>query len=570
MCRCKILIGTILLVIALLAAMTACAESQAVIRVAYTASKKTPKVRVYLASPLRKNEPYTESGTKYDRDWLAFTSDNTVYKYGLKGSSVVWMLPVSVKRGNIDLYLDFGQVPGIRTAYLNDKPLSPDKPVTVKLTDTLVFKFAGKSRRSIVRMVFTTMPVVSVTAKRSIGNDSNTPMRLQITDPDYESNGWKSATLVSDGVISKRGQTAARYKAKHPYSFSVMKDGKKHDVSIAGLRNDSDWILDSAYNDASRFRNRVSMDLWDEMYRLPWKQKRSGAVGGTPVETYINGKYKGVFILNEKQDRKQVGLTKAENGGTGLLIKTQEENDDRISPAGFVSLGKKLPGATELSVWYNVEIKYPKAVYLDREMWTDFYDMTKLVVQGTDQELAEHVTDYLDLENLAHYFVLINALGINDNMRKNMPFVRAGSTGEYSVFQLLPWDMDAGYGRAYTSRKRPADHLYSNRLFKRLISGNVGGFNDILYRTWLEYKDTVLSTDHIMSLFEGYTGQLRGCGADQREISLYPRFAFYMDSNCHYTLDFEKELEYIRSYLKERRSWCDEYFAGLILTKEGM
>ena len=389
-------------------------------------------------------------------------------------------------------------------------------------------------------------------------------MKLQVTDPDYRTNGWKSPTLVSDGVISKRGKTAARYSDKHPYSFSVMKDGRKSDVRLAGLRQDSDWILDSAYNDASRFRNRVAMDLWDAMYRLPWKARRSGAVAGTPVEVYINDRYRGVFILNEKQDRKQTGLKKAEDGGTGQIIKTQEENDDDNSPAGFVSLGRKRPGSSEPDVWYNVRIKYPDIKKLSPDAWTDFYDLTKLVIKGTDEEFATHITDYLDLDNLAKYYVLVSALGLSDNMRKNMVFVRAEATGKYSVYQLIPWDMDAGYGRAYTSRKIKVDALFTNRLFRRLIKGSVGGFNELLCQTWQKYGTTLLSPGHVMSLFEGYVSRLRVCGADRREMEKHPVFRFYMDHRFGFTLDFDRELNYIRDYLNDRWSWCDQYFKGLL------
>lgn len=535
------------------------AENEVTIHVAYTGSQTgdEPGVRVYLGTPLTENRPYAEYGTQYERGWLTFVSENTVYRYGMQGSSVVWMLPVSAKRGDVELYLDFAEGLGIRAAYLGNQALSADQPVMAKLTDTLAFKLANGKRRSTVRLIFTVMPVVSVSARRAIRKDSNTAAQLRVTDPDFEAHGWQCATMDLDAVISKRGKTAARYTAKHPYSFSVIKDGKKEDISLAGMRRDSDWILDSAYNDASRFRNRVSMDLWHELYRLPWDRTLSGAVAGTPVEVYIDREYKGVYILSEKQDRKQTGLIKAENGGTGLLLKTQEANSDGESPAGFVSLGKKLPGVPDPAVWYNVAIKYPKD-HLTPELWADFYELTKLVVNGTDEELEDRISEYVDPENLARYYLLVNALGLNDNMRKNMVFVRAAETGRHSVFQLLPWDMDAGYGRAYTSRRLKQNEVFSNRLFQRLIRENVGGFRDLLKRTWDEYKNTVLSPDRVMSLFEAYIGRLRLCGADKREMALYPKFRFYMNKNFYYTLDFDRELNYIRDYLNGRWKWLEE------------
>ena len=156
------------------------AENEVTIRVAYTGSQTgdEPGVRVYLGTPLTENRPYAEYGTQYERGWLNFVSENTVYRYGMQGSSVVWMLPVSAKRGDVELYLDFAEGLGIRAAYLGDQALSADHPVTAKLTDTLAFKLANGKRRSTVRLIFTVMPVVSVGARRAIRKDSNTAARL--------------------------------------------------------------------------------------------------------------------------------------------------------------------------------------------------------------------------------------------------------------------------------------------------------------------------------------------------------------------------------------------------------
>ena len=87
------------------------AENEVTIRVTYTGSQTgdEPGVRVYLGTPLTENRPYAEYGTQYERGWLTFVSENTVYRYGMQGSSVVWMLPVSAKRGDVELYLDFAE-----------------------------------------------------------------------------------------------------------------------------------------------------------------------------------------------------------------------------------------------------------------------------------------------------------------------------------------------------------------------------------------------------------------------------------------------------------------------------
>ena len=218
---------------------------------------------------------------------------------------------------------------------------------------------------------------------------------------------------------------------------------------------------------------------------------------------------------------------------------------------------------SKLTGFLGWTLKYPKPEDLNSDDWTDFYQMTRLVIRGNDAEFAAQIGNYLDLDNLARYYVLVNALGLNDNMRKNMTFVRYSGEGRFSQFQLLPWDMDAGFGRTYTSLKRNPEEPYTNRLFKRLIKGNVGGFNELVRQTWNRYRQTTFSVEHVMALFEGYIGRISVCGADQRETALYGKFTSYISDSYEYTLDFQKELAYLRSTLTERWSWCDSYFNGL-------
>ncbi len=354
-----------------------------------TAEEK--QVLIYLAEDLPDNQPYKLDRKKYKRD-IAVPMINGSEGYLYKQTSTVkhWLFPVSYTHGTPKLYLTLQGIQSPTSITINDVLLSADQPVAVPLKETADLKVANAQSRGLIRIMFTTLPIVWLKPDGNIYKDKDTPCTLTILDPEYHTHGLNQQVVTYEAVVSRRGKSAIRYSAKHPYNFSLMKDGQKWDRSLLGMRKDSDWLLDSAFNDASRMRNRVLMDVWDEIYHLPWDQTLSGSTNGVYVELFVGTKYRGLFVLGEKQDRKQLGLPKAGGRWNSTFFRTTEKGYNNQSPAGFVSLGKQKPGAEDPSLWYNVQLRYPKVSndnYTD--YWKDFYDFTRIVINGSKEEFAE-------------------------------------------------------------------------------------------------------------------------------------------------------------------------------------
>ncbi len=147
---------------------------------------------------------------------------------------------------------------------------------------------------------------------------------------------------------------------------------------------------------------------------------------------------------------------------------------------------------------------------------------------------------------------------MTDNMRKNMTFVRLDdSDPRFNHYQLIPWDMDATLGRYYNSQKSPKKELISNLLFDRLLDENPQEFKTVLLKNWETLHEAFLNTENIMTHFQYYYDIIRESGADQREIEKNPKFKYYLNDKIQFTLNFENELKYIRSYLDTHIDWLD-------------
>ena len=520
----------------------------------------TVSINFYLAESLRENVPYVRDDRTLSRDaFVPSVEDGGLFSFRKTDNVVTWLLPVPYAE-SVDIFITFPEQSGVTTAYLNEQELKTDTPITVTAKDEVELKIANQTKRGITRFIFTTMPVVSLTYDGTPEKGKDLPAHIVVVDPEYEEHDSITGYFECDATVEKRGQSSAKFKVKFPLNITLIQNDDKYDHPLAGMRKDSDWILDSAYNDASRVRNRVLQDAWSRLYSLPWHAEKSGTPSGTPVEVYINGRYSGIYILEEKQDRKQLGLKKTSKGGTGVYIKTRDTNKNSESPAGFVSMGSEKPGATDITRWLNIEMKYPHEEDITPEMWDDIYEMTRLVIEGSDADFIKHITEYVDLDNLAKYYLFINAFDISDNMRKNMTFVR---NEEGAPFQLIPWDMDASLGRYYSSHKSRVHDYASNKLFDRLIELNVGNFRDILATTWRENKDGALSIEGVMNDIRYYMNRFNSCNADEREKDLYPEFIHYLGDSYRYILKFEREEQYIEQYLREHYEFLEQEYASL-------
>ncbi len=518
------------------------------------------QVLLYLAEPLPDNQPYAMDHRKYVRDIAVPLLSGERGRLIRKTTQVAtWLFPVSYAQGTPALRLSLEGIHQPTSISVNGVLLSADQPVAVPLKEVAELRVANEQQRGMIRLTFTNLPVIQIKNDGNIYKDVDDPCTVTVFDPDYLAHGLEAPLTVYDGVVSRRGGSSARFADKHPYNFSLMKDGQKWDQPLLGMRKDSDWLLDSAYIDRSRMRNRVLMDVWHEIYRLPWDQTLSGATRGVYVELFVGTHYRGLYVLGEKQDRRQLGLAKPGGKWNSSFFRTGETGSNSASPAGFVSLGKYRPGKEDPQKWYNIELRYPKGSGVDYAAhWNDFYEFTRLVVKGTPEEFAAEITRYADLENLALYWLFANAADMTDNMRKNMSFARLDDQDpRFNRYQLIPWDMDASLGRLYSSRRSKDRQLISNRLFDRLIAENPQDFRGTAYTLWQKLREGPLSADGIMKHFENYFSIISESGADRREMEKFPTFTSYVTAQNSYKLNFEAELKYIREYTERRIAWMD-------------
>ncbi len=133
--------------------------------------------------------------------------------------------------------------------------------------------------------------------------------------------------------IELRGSTS-QILEKKPYSLTTYRSDDKtlNNVSLLGLPDENDWVLNSLAFDSSLIRDYLSYDLSREIGQY--------AARGRYCEVIVNGDYRGLYVLMEKLKLDDNRINIAEMTATdytgrdltgGYIVKSDKANGDPIA-----------------------------------------------------------------------------------------------------------------------------------------------------------------------------------------------------------------------------------------------
>lgn len=128
---------------------------------------------------------------------------------------------------------------------------------SISLTD------ASGNTVATARLQFTALPIVEITGT-GFSRTSFRPGTFCLHDPDRPADAAKLSAK-----FRHRGDYTAMFSKKNFGVKLLDATGHKLDRTLLGLRSDNYWILDAMVVDPARMRNRVGMDLWNDMATPP-------------------------------------------------------------------------------------------------------------------------------------------------------------------------------------------------------------------------------------------------------------------------------------------------------------
>lgn len=359
------------------------------------------------------------------------------------------------------------------------------------------------------------------------------------------------------------GSTNTVDKHKRNYKIKTLNEkGKKQEISLLGMREDNNWILDAGQVDLFRLRNRIATEIWNEFASKPYyalkEPKAKSGVAGKVVEVILNNEYRGIYSLTEAMDRKELKLKKYDDINQefhGLLWKVSSWDK-----AQFQDIAEDYDNTKE--TWHAFETKYPDFEDVNPTDYSPLYNAINFVVNSDDETFKKEIAEYFDIPVLIDYQIFLEVLKPIDNCGKNMYW------GIYDVARdkkltLAIWDLDASVGQdwhcstplhpEYVSPDTELGIKEAFNLYTRLSTLNVDNYNQKVSDRYHELRKTYFSEENLISKYQGYYNMLVKSGAASREENKWSE-----DSDIGgYPLNFKEEIEYIKNWIIQRLNYLD-------------
>ena len=339
-------------------------------------------------------------------------------------------------------------------------------------------------------VILTVLPVININGE-AISEDeegrtiySGTFQMWDSHDPELDA----YSTVSSAVQWHVRGQTTSVL-SKKPWKLSLKgSNGGNKSLSLMGLGEDDDWILNPMNADDSRIREKFSMDLWNEISsNSNHNLKMSSA---EYVELVINGQYFGLYLLQRRIDQKYLDL---------------EDNDILFKG---IRLGEIYGPENMYEIIYS-----PLDESSSFSLMDGYWDYTDCSMSNTE--------NFVD----ANLFLLL--LSSMDNYTsKNMYYCLLWEDGEYSLY-LIPWDTDLSLGLAYLDSGFRYNYDYCIDFFKyrpeyNSIKSRQPDIDSLIAQRWAQLREEQFSEEHLVSLAQNLNRQLELSGALARDRLRWP------------------------------------------------
>ena len=365
--------------------------------------------------------------------------------------------------------------------------------------------------------------------------------------------------------IEVRGQSSQGFEKKG-YGFETRTPlGEDSAVSLLGMPEESDWILSAPFSDKSLMRNPLTYYLGNTMGE--WQP------GTRWCELYLNGDYRGVYLLVEKikRDKDRVNIDK---------LLPEEIADDPLT-GGYIIKVDKLDGLTTNDYFRTIPLtSYFNARHYD---FSYVYPKSEDIVPAQKTYIKNYLTDlesalngtsfkdpvkgfraYLDEYSFAE-FEIMQELSNNVDGYRYSTFFHKENISDGGKLKAGPlWDFDLCYGNVDYAPARLATNtwLYVNygtnegspmHWWRRLMEDP--NYKTLVRWRYSQLRAGSLNTDSVFAYLDS-TENLLGA-AITRNFTRWPILSQYVWPNSYIGGTHDNEMDYLKTWIANRLDWMD-------------
>lgn len=306
-------------------------------------------------------------------------------------------------------------------------------------------------------------------------------------DIELKGNGMYEDMSITGAEFRGRGNSTWNF-AKTPYRFKMSKK-----AAVCGMKKAKTFALIANMIDPSMMHNAIAF----------WLARRLGLPytnSSIPVNVYINGHYRGAYIITEK-----IGIGSGSvdiDEATGMLFEIDSNYDEDYKFEAYLSGydNKLLPVMVK-----DPDLTEIKPDASEREAyWQSWQRDFQTMLDAVTGPKSAKLSTYVDLQDAAR-FILVNSIACNRELNHPKSFYLYKSSID-DVYHFGPvWDFDwsCGYdGVAWADHHWPLfnrdgdnagatffQHVCQNEEFMAVYKTVWQDFYENIYPEMMEYLD---------------------------------------------------------------------------------
>jgi len=351
-------------------------------------------------------------------------------------------------------------------------------------------------------------------------------------------------------AIELRGSSSSAY-PKAQFRFETQdSSGENLNVSLCGLPEENDWILNGPYNDKSLIRNVLSYKISNQMDRY--------ASRTVYCELILNGEYLGLYILMEKvkRDKNRVNISK--------LVPTDISGDNLTG--GYIIKIDKTDGEN-VGLWFShmgtpLQYHYPKTDVISQpqqDYIRDYFNDFEAKMNSNDLDDPENgYQNFIDVDSFVDHFILNEFCKNVDAYRLSAFLYKDRDSENPKLFAGPIWDFNLTFGDAWIQDENgmaegwqvdyteihPQDPFQVPFWWSKLSRDY--NFVQRVKSKWFELRSTLLSLDSLFNQIDSIAESIEE--AQERNFQKWPGVL---------TRTHSQEITLLKAWILRRITWID-------------
>jgi hypothetical protein len=365
--------------------------------------------------------------------------------------------------------------------------------------------------------------------------------------------------------IELRGSSSLMFPKKQ-YAFETQTaTGENYNVSLLGMPEENDWILNGPYSDKSLIRNVLEFEIARKMGHY--------ASRAALCELVLNNDYRGVYVLLEKikRDDNRVDISRLEPYETsgddltgGYIIKIDKWAGEVNE--GWTSKYPPYPGSNK-KIFYQYHYPKPDNIVTEQKDYIKaFIDNFEYDMFTTDYSDPQNAfPEYINLESFVDFFIL-NEIGRNVDGYRLSTFFYKHKESLGGKFVIGPvWDFNLAFGNAdyyngssisgwQVDFKGYGDGFQIPFWWKSLLDSD--RFLKLLNNRWFSLRQNLLQTENVHHLVDSLVSLL--AESQERNFKRWPVLGKYVWPNNFVGTTYSQEIDYMKNWIDDRLQWMDQ------------